>query len=251
MDYSALQVGGNVVQLDGDNGSLRGGVAWTRGNSRIRPDAADGYSSTTFDSDTLALYATWLQESGFYLDGTLSYSWHRGETDIARRQNVAKIKGKGWSASLESGYPFALGGGLRLEPSAQLTYLHLGLDNFSDRDNLTVSYDDSHQTIGRVGAKLDRRWSDNSGRQYTPYLRTNYYKGWDSQAKTTIGAKGVDGLEQSFRSGKFGQMWEAGVGATTVFKNNVSLYAEADYRKEIDGNGGKGWGYNAGVRWRF
>ncbi|WP_312045323.1 autotransporter outer membrane beta-barrel domain-containing protein [Erwinia sp.] len=251
MDYSALQIGGNIVQLDGDNGSLRGGIAWTRGNSRIRPSAADGYSSTTFDSDTLALYTTWLQNSGFYLDGTLSYSWHRGETDIARTQNVAKIKGKGWSASLESGYPFAWDNGLRLVPSAQLTYLHLGLDSFSDKDNLTVSYDDAHQTIGRVGAKLDRLWSDDSGRQYTPYLRANYYKGWDSQVKTTVGAKGVEGLDQSFRSGKFGQMGEIGVGGTTTFRNNVSLYAEADYRKEIDGNGGKGWGYNAGVRWLF
>lgn len=251
MDYSAMQVGGNVLQLDGANGTLRGGVAYTRGNSRIRPDAADGYSSTAFDSDTLSLYSTWLQESGFYLDGTLSYSWHRGETDIARQKDVAKIKGKGWSASLESGYPFELGSGLRLEPQAQLTYLHLGLDNFSDKDNLAVSYDDYNQTIGRVGAKLDRRWSDDSGRQYTPYLRANYYKGWGSQAKTSVGAKGVDGLDQTFRSGKFGQMWETGLGGTVTFRNNLSLYAEADYRKEIDGNGGKGWGYNAGVRWTF
>jgi len=251
MDYSALQVGGNVLRLDGESSSLRGGVAYTRGNSRIRPDAADGYSSTTFDSDTLALYSTWLQESGFYLDGTLSYSWHRGETDIARQQKVAKIKGKGWSASLESGYPFELGSDVRLEPQAQLTYLHLGMDNFSDKDNLAVSYDDYNQTIGRVGAKLDRRWSDDSGRQYTPYLRTNYYKGWGGKAKTTVGAKNVDGLESTFNSGEFGQMWEVGVGGTTTFRNNVSLYAEADYRKEINGNGAKGWGYNAGVRWTF
>ncbi|WP_380182865.1 autotransporter outer membrane beta-barrel domain-containing protein [Kalamiella sp. sgz302252] len=251
MDYSAMQVGGNVLHLDGANGTLRGGVAYTRGNSRISPDAADGYSSTSFDSDTLSLYSTWLQESGFYLDGTLSYSWHRGETDIARKKDVAKIKGKGWSASLESGYPFELGSGLRLEPQAQLTYLHLGLDNFSDKDNLAVRYDDYNQTIGRVGAKLDRRWSDDSGRQYTPYLRTNYYKGWGSEAKTKVGAKGVEGLDQSFSSGKFGQMWDAGVGGTVTFRNNVSLYAEADYRKEIDGNGGKGWGYNAGVKWTF
>ncbi|MEI2265881.1 autotransporter outer membrane beta-barrel domain-containing protein [Erwinia sp. CGal63] len=251
MDYSALQVGGNVLHLDGENGSLRGGVAYTRGNSRIRPDAADGYSSTAFDSDTLALYSTWLQESGFYLDGTLSYSWHRGETDIARKQDVAKIKGKGWSASLESGYPVDLVSGIRLEPQAQLTYLHLGLDNFSDKENLAVKYDDYDQTIGRVGAKLDRRWSDAGGREYTPWLRANYYKGWGGQAKTTVGAKGTEGLEQRFSSGKFGQMWEIGVGGTAAFTDTLSLYAEADYRKEIDGNGGKGWGYNAGVRWTF
>ncbi|WP_342754677.1 autotransporter outer membrane beta-barrel domain-containing protein [Pantoea sp. MBD-2R] len=251
LDYSALQVGGNVLRLDGDGQSLRGGVAYTRGNTRLRPDAADGYSSTTFDSDSLALYGTWLRDSGLYLDGTLSYSWHRGETDIARQKEVAKIKGKGWTASLQSGYPFELGSGVRLEPQAQLMYLHLGLDNFTDKENLTVKYDDYNQTVGRVGAKLDRSWRDDGGRQYTPYVQANYFKGWGGKAKTTVGAEGVDNLDHTFNSGRFGQMWEVGVGGTTTFRNDVSLYAQADYRKEIDSNGAKGWGYTAGVRWTF
>ncbi|BAN94798.1 hypothetical protein E05_00320 [Plautia stali symbiont] len=34
-------------------------------------------------------------------------------------------------------------------------------------------------------------------------------------------------------------------------QQDVSLYAEADYRKEIDGNGARGWRYNLGVRWQF
>ena len=251
LDYSALQVGGNVLRLDGDGQSLRGGVAYTRGNTRLRPDAADGYSSTTFDSDSLALYGTWLRDDGLYLDGTLSYNWHRGETDIARQRDVAKIRGKGWTASLQSGYPFELGSGVRLEPQAQVIYLHLGLDNFTDKENLTVKYDDYNQTVGRVGAKLDRSWSDNDGRQYTPYVQANYFKGWGGKAKTTVGAEGVENLDHTFSSGKFGQMWEVGVGGTVTLRNDVSLYAQADYRKEIDSNGAKGWGYTAGVRWTF
>jgi outer membrane autotransporter protein len=55
----------------------------------------------------------------------------------------------------------------------------------------------------------------------------------------------------SFDSGKFGQMWNVGIGGTATLKRDVSLYAEADYRQEIDGNGTKGWRYNAGVRWMF
>ncbi len=251
LDYSALQVGGNLLRLDGDKDSLRGGIAYTRGNTRLRPDAADGYSSTTFNSDSLALYSSWLRDSGLYLDGTLAYHWHRGETDIGRKQDVAKIKGKGWSASLQSGYPFALGNGVRLEPQVQLIYMHLAMDSFTDKENLAVSYNDYNQTAGRIGAKLDRSWSDDGGRQYTPYLRANYFKGWGGNAKTTVGAKDIDGLDHTFTSGKFGQMWEAGIGGTATFRNDVSLYAEADYRKEIDSNGAKGWDYNVGVRWTF
>lgn len=250
LDYSAVQLGGNLLRLDGEHDSLRGGVAYTRGNARIRPQAADGYSSTSFDSDSLAIYGTWQRASGFYLDGALSLDWHRGETDIARQKEVATLKGKGWTASLESGYPWQLANGIVLEPQMQLLHLHLKMDDFVDADQTKVSYDDYDQTIGRVGARLARTWQDAGNAQYTPYLRTNYYRGWGGAAKANIGANGSN-VSENFSSGKFGQMWDAGIGGNAAFTQNLSLYAEANYRKEIDGNGVKGWNYNAGVRWAF
>lgn len=250
LDYSAVQLGGNVIRVDGADSSLRGGVAYTRGNTRILPHAADGYSSTSFDSDTLSLYGTWLRDSGFYVDGSLSWSWHRGATDIARQKDVAKPKGNGWTASVETGYPLELGGGVRIEPQAQITWLQMKMDSFTDRDNTRVSYDDYSQTIGRVGARVDKTWQDGSANQYTPYLRVNYTQGWGGTAKAKIGAAD-DGGGETFDSGKFGKMWDVGVGGTATVNKDVALYAEADYRKEIDGNGAKGWRYNAGVRWSF
>lgn len=250
LDYSAVQLGGNLLRLDGAQDSLRGGIAYTRGNSRIRPHAADGYSSTSFDSDSLALYGTWQRDSGFYVDGSLAWSWYRGETDIARQKEVASPKGKGWAASLESGYPFEFAHGVRFEPQAQLTWLRLNMENFTDSDRTRVSYDDYDQTIGRLGARLARTWQDDSQRLYTPYLRANYFRGWGGTAKVNIGSTGSD-INQNFDSGKFGQMWDVGIGGSASLKRDVSFYAEADYRKEIDGNGAKGWRYNAGVRWSF
>jgi outer membrane autotransporter barrel domain len=250
LDYSAVQLGGNVIRVDGADSSLRGGVAYTRGNTRILPHAADGYSSTSFDSDTLSLYGTWLRNSGFYVDGSLSWGWHRGATDIARQKDVAKPKGNGWTASVETGYPLELGGGVRIEPQAQITWLQMKMESFTDRDNTRVSYDDYSQTIGRVGARVDKTWQDGSANQYTPYLRVNYTQGWGGTAKAKIGAADVGGGE-TFDSGKFGKMWDVGVGGTATVNKDVALYAEADYRKEIDGNGAKGWRYNAGVRWSF
>ena len=46
-------------------------------------------------------------------------------------------------------------------------------------------------------------------------------------------------------------MWDVGMGGTATLKGNLSLYAEADYRQELDGNGTQGWRYNGGVRWQF
>ena len=250
LDYSAVQLGGNLLHLQGTSDSLRAGLAYTRGNARIRPDAVDGYSSTSFDNDTLSLYATWLRDSGFYLDGALSFDWHRGDTDIARQKEVGKLKGNGWGASLETGYPWQFANGVRIEPQAQLMYLQLDMDDVVDRDNTRVSWGNYNQTIGRVGARLDRTWQDQAGQQYTPYLRTSYTRGWGGSATTRASANGSP-ESVSFDSGKFGQMWDVGIGGTATLKRDVSLYAEADYRQEIDGNGAKGWRYNAGVRWMF
>ena len=250
LDYNAVQLGGNLINVAGASDSLRAGVAYTRGNARIRPQAVDGYSSTSFDNDTLSLYGTWLRDSGWYLDGALSFDWHRGDTDIARQKAVGKLKGNGWGASLETGYPWQLANGVRIEPQAQLMYTQLKLDDVVDRDNTRISWGDYDQTLGRVGVRVDRTWLDQAGQQYTPYLRSSYTRGWGGTASTRASANGsVDSV--SFDSGKFGQMWDVGVGGTATLKSDVSLYAEADYRQEIDGNGSKGWRYNAGVRWQF
>lgn len=251
IDYSAMQLGGNIVQWDGASSALRGGVAWTRGNTRLRPHAADGLSATTFDSDSIALYSTWLHHSGFYIDGALSVDWHRGETDIGRQQRVGKLKGRGWSASLETGYPFILAHGIRLEPQAQLLHMRLNMDDFTDRDGTRVQYGHDSQTIGRLGLRLDRSWTDNAGRQYTPWLRVNYYQGWGGGAKTRVSAQDNSNLQHTFDGGRFGQSGELGAGGTVSFKNNLALYAEADYRRQIDNNGARGWRYNIGVRWQF
>lgn len=250
MDYSAVQIGGNLLRLDGDKDSLRGGVAYTYGNSRIKPHAVDGASSTTFDNNALAMYLTWQRQNGFYLDGVLAFGNHRGSTDIPRQSDVGSLKAKSWTASLESGYPFVFDNGVRLEPQAQLMFTRVNMDNFTDKDQTTVNYQDYSQTIGRLGLRADKTWVDDKGRQYSPYLRANYYQGWGGGSKVTVGSQNVD-MSHTFTGGKFGQMAELGAGGTITLKNQLSLYAEVDYRQQINGNGAKGWGYTGGVRWSF
>lgn len=250
LDYSAVQLGGNLLHLDGLSDSLRAGIAYTRGNARLRPRAADGYSSTSIDSDTLSLYATWLRDSGWYVDGALSLDWHRGDTDIARQQKAGKLRGNGWSTSLETGYPWPLIRGLRLTPQAQLLYQRLTLDDITDADNARIQWRAYDQTLGRAGLQLDRSWQDAGGRTYTPYVRTSYTRGWGGAASMRAGVS--DSAERvSFTSGHIGQMWDAGLGATAALSSDISLYAEADYRRQINGNGSAGWRYNAGMRWAF
>jgi len=250
LNYNAFQIGGNLLRLDDEKNSVRGGVAYTRGQSNIQPKAADGYSRSSIDTNSFALYLTWQRQNGFYMDGALSFDKHDGSTDIAREKDVAKFKAKGWSASLETGYPFVFDNGFKLEPQGQIMYTKIKMKDFVDQDDTKVTQGGYGQTIGRLGVRAERTWADDAQRQYTPYARANYIKGFGSAGKTTISSN-IDNRSDTFTGGKFGQMVEVGVGGTTTFKNDLSLYAEVDYRKELNGNGAKGWGYSGGVRWTF
>lgn len=250
IDTHAVQVGMNVFALDADRSSLRAGVAYTHGTTRIDPKAADGYSHAKFDTNSIAMFATWQRANGFYIDAIAQGDRHAGDVDTARAKDTARIRGSGWSASLETGYPFRLESGWQIEPQLQLTRQHVALRNQTDLDGTTTHFDPLSQNIGRAGLRLDRTWVTDSGSKATPYARVNYIKGWGGRTSVDVGAEGYD-LSQRFTGGSFGRMVEVGLGGTYAFTNRLSLYGEADWQKQLGDAGARGWGFNVGARWNF
>ena len=248
---SALQVGANVLNIDNEKSALRGGVAYTHGRTRLEPKAADGDSRTKFHSNSIAAFLTWQHAGGFYIDGVVSGERHQGDVDIARAKDMARLRASGWSASVETGYPWRLDGGYTLEPQLQLARLHERVDTVVDRDGTRASFDDVDQTVGRLGVRLTRTWDRGEGRLATPYLRLNYIKGWGGRARVTVGAESAPGLAQTFAGGAYGQVIEAGLGGTYSLGRQWSFYGEADYQKELGSAGMRGWTANLGVRWNF
>ena len=61
-------------------------------------------------------------------------------------------------------------------------------------------------------------------------------------------------LRATLTSGHFGQMCEVGAGGTARLQRDLSLYAEADYRKKSSGNGAQGCRQNIDSiypKWNF
>jgi autotransporter family porin len=247
---NALQVGANALDIDTDKSTMRGGVALTHGTTRLDPKAADGSSRTKYYSNSVAMYLTWQHANGFYIDGVVSGDRHQGDVDIARSRDVARIHAVGWTASIETGYPWRFDNGMELEPQLQISRLHLAVRDFTDRDHANVHYDDYDQNIGRVGVRLTRTWTGDNGRKTTPYARLNYIQGWGGRARVTIGDD-ASGISQAFTGGSYGRALELGLGGTATFRNNISLYGEADYQKDLGSAGLRGWGLNLGARWMF
>ncbi|MGN6482718.1 autotransporter outer membrane beta-barrel domain-containing protein [Luteibacter sp.] len=250
VDTRAVQVGANIFALDMDRSSLRAGVAYTHGTTRLDPKAPDGYSHAKFDTNTVAMFVTWQQQNGFYIDAIAQGDRHVGDVDTGRTKGTARIHGTGWEGSVEAGYPFRFEGGWELEPQLQLTRQHVGLRDQVDVDGIATHYESLDQTIGRAGLRLDRTWTTAAGSRFTPYARANYIKGWGGSPKVDVGAEGFD-VTQQFTGGKFGQMMEVGLGGTWAWRNHVSVYGEADWQNKIGDAGARGWSAHLGVRWDF
>lgn len=250
VDMRAVQVGTNIFALDAERSTLRAGVAYTHGTTRLDPKAADGYSHAKLTTNSIAMFVTWQHVSGFYIDVVASGDRHTGDVDTARAKDAARIRGSGWAGSAESGYPFRFDGGWELEPQLQLTRQHIGLRDQVDVDHVTTRYAPFEQTIGRAGLRFDRTWTTDAGSLFTPYARANYIKGWGGVSKVVVGAEGFD-ISQQFGGGKFGQMVELGLGGTWAWRNQLSVYGEADWQNKIGSAGARGWAANLGLRWDF
>ncbi len=85
-------------------------------------------------------------------------------------------------------YAFIFANGVLLEPQVQLTWMRLEFDEATDKVGTRVSFNDDDQTIGRLGARLDRTCQDDAQREYTPYLRAKYLHCWGGGSKVKVGS---------------------------------------------------------------
>jgi len=170
---------------------------------------------------------------------------------VERKQDVGRLRAAGWTASVETGYPWRFDNGYTLEPQLQLARLHQRIDTLVDQDGSRVNYNDYDQTIGRLGLRFTRTWDRGNGQFGTPYVRLNYIQGWGGRARVTVAAEAMPTLSETFMGGAYGKAVELGLGGTYSLRKQLSFYGEADYQKEIGNGGTRGWSWNVGARWDF
>ncbi|GFZ91047.1 autotransporter outer membrane beta-barrel domain-containing protein [Dyella caseinilytica] len=244
---NALQLGGSIVSWTADNSSLRAGWALDKGTTRVTPNAPDGASVGRYDAHGVSAWMTWQQANGFYVDAVLGGEHYRGDVDTqARNSAVANLRAGSWTASVEMGYPFALGKGWSLEPQAQLKHQSLTFNDFADADGLSTQINVGGLTATRVGARLVK--TDDT--RFSPYLRADFIRttGGDSQIGTSSSAWDASGV---FSGGRLGNSYRLGAGATSQWTSHLALYGEADYRRGTASHGLRGWQANMGLRFDF
>lgn len=244
---NALQLGGSLVALDGDNGTLRAGWAADHGTTRVSPKAVDGHSSAKYRATGIAGWVTWQHGSGLWVDGVLGATRFRGDVGSdARGADVARVRALGWSMSVETGMPIALGGEWTVEPRFQLKHQQVNFRDFLDVDGLAVSLGTAKRTTALAGARIAR----SADARFMPYVGLDLIHSTGGDPTTDV-ASAEWGVEGRFRSGRVGNGYRVAAGLTSQLTDHVQLYGEGTWRHFVGGYGMQGWAGNVGVRVTF
>lgn len=246
---NALQLGGSILGWTYDNSSLRFGVAAQHGQITATPKRTSiGGSQTKYTANGISAWMTWLQDSGFYVDAVLGGDRYNGKVSTnLRGSDIAMIRSGGWHASIEAGYPFAIGHDWTAEPQVQVTYQSLTFSDVSDTDKLDVRLGNASQASYRLGGRVVK--SGNA--LFSPYLRADYIKRRGSHQQVEISSADWTDISASFAGGRSGDSYLLGLGATSQVINNLAIYGEASYQGRVKDYGSAGWTANFGLRWNF
>ncbi|HEV7334830.1 MAG TPA: autotransporter outer membrane beta-barrel domain-containing protein [Bosea sp. (in: a-proteobacteria)] len=188
----------------------------------------------TIDAYSIGGYWTHFGPSGWYLDGVVQGTWYDAKADSRRGFSLSKDS-FGFGASLEGGYPIALGGGWIIEPQAQLIYQTLSNGSASDGAAL-VRFSDGQSLAGRVGARLAKGWELEEGaarpRMLTAWLKASVWNEFLGDPKASFSS--ATGFIP-FRSDLGGTWGEVKVGIDAQTSRNTAIYASAGYSVGFNG----------------
>ncbi len=242
-DIDYLQAGGYVFGRDMEGGAtLRIGGALSRGQSKLRASASS--AQVDLKGTTFALTSTYRSAAGWYLDGVAQLTDYTSRIQTRERGRVGSPDGLGLGLSVEGGYPMDLGGGMVIEPQAQLSYQKIKFDTFVDVDSVTVDLQDGESLRGRVGARLKKTFNASTPRQWTLYAEGNLLHEFLKDRNITAG--GV-----SFASDSLGTSAQLGGGINAQVGVNTTLFAGLSVSKGLSKGAADAWGANLGLRVAF
>ncbi|MFK4504082.1 outer membrane autotransporter protein [Bradyrhizobium japonicum] len=213
--------------------------------------AATGYMLTHTGTNDIQAYSaggywTHYGPTGWYLDAILQGTLYRGNATTQFTQ--LPLKGAGFVASLETGYPIPLplGPGFVLEPQAQIIWQRVSFDEANDGLG-PVGLGTTSGPIGRLGLRGQWNIASSNGMLLQPYAGVNYWRSWGAGADTTFGIDQVLLLQKM-------QTVETFVGFTGKLDKSYSVYAQFGYQFDVGSTvnaGPQGAKGTAGIRYSW
>jgi len=239
------QFGGSIIGLDGDNGSLRAGLAIDHGRSTIVPRAVDGSSVTRLRANGTSAWITWRRGNGFWVDWVVGQERMRGQTDTSLGgRAVGRVKATSTGISFAAGLPFRLSHDWSVEPHVLVATQGLRFDPIREQSGLDVKFGRGRYVSKTAGMTLFRH-----NEVMAPFVRLDVRS---TSGRGTIRAGTAADLNPvSFDGGRAGADYSLAGGLTTQLSARVQAFGEGSYRHYLGRGGFQGWSGNAGVRITF
>ena len=196
------------------------GNGWKVGGAFIYTDGDVDYDSGNADSDaySLAVYGTWMNESGLFVDLIGKYTCL--STDFKAGTMAGDFDNNALSLSAEAGWHFKVNDQFFVEPQAELTLGRVKGASFTADNGVKVKQKDTDSIIGRVGVRTGYYLPDNKG---TVYARLSGVHDFDGKSKSRFSYNGVN---RRFTEDLGGSWVEMGVGANYNVSDKAYVYAD-------------------------
>jgi outer membrane autotransporter protein len=223
----------NAQNRRNDVGIVAGKVNTTADISSITGASRQPVGRLSTDASSVGAYWTFKSAGGFYFDLVGQKIWYGGDgyslDDQGNRGIDADVRGDGYAVSLEAGQQFKVSSRWLLEPQAQIIRHGVRLKDIDlpGMSPTTVSFGQNDSTVGRLGLRLVGEYGVGGNHPFTPYLRANWWHGFDGNYQTSFGTSASSSTLNTSTGYDSG---EVGAGFTVALNENVSLYSEVDHR---------------------
>ena len=231
------------VGADYDIGSgfkLGGAFSYTDGSSTFDMGESDA------NMYGVALYGTWLADSGLYVDVIGKYS--RLENEFTSGTMKGEFDNNAMSLAVETGWHYALNELGFVEPSVGVTYGRIMGDDFVAHNGVKVEQDDYDSLIGRLGVRSGFYFPEKKGNIYARVAVLHDFMG-DMEA-TASKANAVGVMQTTHLKEDLGDTWvEYGIGAN--FNLSKNAYTFVDLEKTAGSDVKENWKWTVGARLAF
>lgn len=231
------------VGADYDIGSgfkLGGAFSYTDGSSTFDMGESDA------NMYGVALYGTWLADSGLFVDVIGKYS--RLENEFTSGTMKGEFDNNALSLAVETGWHYAFNELGFVEPTVGITYGRIMGDDFVAHNGVKVEQDDYDSLIGRLGVRSGFYFPEKKGNIYARVAVLHDFMGDMEATASKANAAGV--MQTTHLKEELGDTWvEYGIGAN--FNLSKTAYTFVDLEKTAGSDVKENWKWTVGARIAF
>ncbi|WP_273723934.1 autotransporter outer membrane beta-barrel domain-containing protein [Bartonella sp. AU18XJBT] len=245
VDYNAIKTDILLKTIESAYSTTSFGIMGTYGKLSLQPRNVEQSQKSTFNKWSFTTYGSVKYNTGFYVDGLLSYGLFKGDVLTHAWGKTATLKANPLNVSFSAGKVFMTGyKDLIFDPQFQLIYQRLRFDKARDIDGFDVEMKKMGQWLMRIGGRLSKTF-----KAFEKDRIICFYG--NIHLSNRFGKKQFVHFKDVFQLGSFGSSLETGLGINAQFSSKVTLHSDVSYQHRLTKAGFSGVHFSGGLRYHF